>query len=116
METTVTCPKCKKSFKYKFILGASVAAIRLGHYRYMRCQKCHKFASFELTKGLIPKSMKLLRLFQTIVAGFLVAFGVLITLTAVYFPSPRSLYLYIISVALYGLAALIILGRSQKKR
>jgi len=44
----VKCPKCKCSFDYYIIPMASFTSLRLGTHRYMRCQKCGKFALFDV--------------------------------------------------------------------
>lgn len=51
IKTRVKCPKCGQSFDYEFIPGMSLAAARLGPYRYMRCSKCGRLALFDIVGG-----------------------------------------------------------------
>lgn len=44
----LTCTKCAHTFDYRWILGGSFTAIRLGKKRYMRCPSCHKWSMFDV--------------------------------------------------------------------
>lgn len=51
VKARVRCPKCGRSFVYKYVPGGSFTAVRLGTYRYFRCQKCGRFALFNIAAG-----------------------------------------------------------------
>lgn len=51
VKTKVKCPKCNGIFAYSYIPGGSFSAVRLGPYRYMKCQKCGRWALFDITSG-----------------------------------------------------------------
>lgn len=44
----LTCPKCNRTFDYKWVPGASLTAVRLGPSRYMRCPLCHEWSDFDI--------------------------------------------------------------------
>jgi hypothetical protein len=50
------CPKCRQTFDYDFVPGASLTAVRLGTSRYMACPLCHKWSVFDLTTNRIPST------------------------------------------------------------
>lgn len=62
LKTKVTCPRCKESFNYEFVPGASLYSIRLGNYRYMKCSKCGKWGLFNITRNLPHEQKSLLGL------------------------------------------------------
>lgn len=82
IKTKVTCPKCGQSFEYEFVPGGSFTSIRLGPYRYMRCQKCGKWALFNITENLSQSQIHNLSN-SSIIAGIaLVIFGIAILMVA----------------------------------
>lgn len=83
IKTRATCPKCGQSFDYEFIPGGSLTAIRLGKYRYMRCQKCGKWALFNLMQSLSPVQVRnlvnssiIVGIALAILGGALLAFSI----------------------------------------
>lgn len=44
----LTCPKCQRSFDYKWIPGAAFSAVRLGKSRLVRCPLCHEWSTFDV--------------------------------------------------------------------
>jgi len=46
--STMTCPKCHRSFDYDWVPGASFTAFRLGRSRYMQCLLCHEWSTFDV--------------------------------------------------------------------
>lgn len=68
IKTKVTCPVCNKTYNYQFVPGASFTALRLGKYRYMKCQNCGHYALFDIYTHLDPAIKKHL-LFSQILGG-----------------------------------------------
>ena len=55
----LACPKCRASYDYDFVPGASITSLRLGRSRYMACPFCHKWSVFrvsETTRAPFPPS------------------------------------------------------------
>lgn len=77
IKTRVTCPKCKETFDYEFIPGASLTAIRLGNYRFMKCRKCGRWALFNVIKNAPPEDKKLVGLSAILFGSLLTVLGVL---------------------------------------
>ncbi len=50
------CPKCKYAFNYEFVPGMSVASVRLGSQRYMKCPNCNKWSTFKLHGNIVKRS------------------------------------------------------------
>lgn len=50
----LTCPKCRQTFDYDFVPGASFSTVRLGTSRYMTCPLCHRWSTFDLRTTRIP--------------------------------------------------------------
>ena len=44
----LTCPRCSKTFDYRWVPGASLTAVRLGPTRFMRCPLCHQWSDFDI--------------------------------------------------------------------
>ncbi|HXQ91672.1 MAG TPA: hypothetical protein VN739_01605 [Nitrososphaerales archaeon] len=55
--STLTCPNCQRTFEYKWVPGVSFTTVRLGKSRYLECQLCHKWATFNVwnTRKEAPK-------------------------------------------------------------
>jgi hypothetical protein len=51
----LTCPKCRRTFDYDYIPGASFSTVRLGTSRYMRCPLCRRWSRFELAANRVPR-------------------------------------------------------------
>lgn len=47
--STLTCPKCKSTFEYKWIPLTSFTSVRLGTSRYLQCPVCHEWSTFNIT-------------------------------------------------------------------
>jgi len=77
LKSKVTCPKCKKSFDYEFMPGASLYSVRLGNYRYMKCPKCKKWAMFNITRNLPNEQKKALGLYGMILGSLLLVLGII---------------------------------------
>ncbi len=50
----LVCPKCRQTFDYDFVPGASISAVRLGTSRYMACPRCRRWSIFDMTASRIP--------------------------------------------------------------
>ena len=46
--STLTCPKCKSAFEYKWVPLASFTSVRLGTSRYLQCPVCHEWSTFNI--------------------------------------------------------------------
>lgn len=46
--STLTCPKCKSTFEYKWVPLASFSSVRLGTSRYLQCPICHDWSTFNI--------------------------------------------------------------------
>ena len=49
----LTCPKCGKTFDYHWLPGGSFSALRLGTVRYMRCEVCRKWSTFNIVSTIV---------------------------------------------------------------
>lgn len=47
--STLTCPKCSRTFDYKWVPLASFTALRLGTSRYLQCPFCRGWSTFNIT-------------------------------------------------------------------
>lgn len=50
----LTCPKCRQTFDYDWVPGASFTAVRLGRGRYMACPLCGHWSRYDVEGHLIP--------------------------------------------------------------
>jgi len=112
LRTKVKCPKCKKTFEYVFIPGGSLTSMRLGRYRYMKCRRCGKFATFDLLTNLDPNMKKHIHLSQLISGIVLFALGVCsFVLSNLYTNSSVGfLALRVISIISIILSVIILIG------
>jgi hypothetical protein len=78
IKTKVTCPKCKDSFDYEFVPGASLTSVRLGNYRYMKCRKCGKWALFNMIENLPREYKKILGLSSILFGSLLTVLSILL--------------------------------------
>ena len=46
--STLTCPKCQKTFDYDWVPMMAFNAVRLGKDRYMQCPLCHEWSTFNI--------------------------------------------------------------------
>ena len=53
----LSCPKCGKTFDYRWVPGGSLTAVRLGPTRYMRCPLCHKWSDFDIVSTRVQDSV-----------------------------------------------------------
>jgi hypothetical protein len=91
------CPRCRNSFDYDYVPGASFTAFRLGRRRYLRCPLCHRFAQFDLKAVPAPGSPPLhpsqafsdRRHFVRWLSIFLVPAVVVLTALVVLLPRPE---------------------------
>ena len=44
----LSCPKCGKTFEYRWIPGGSVTALKDANKRYLRCPFCHEWSTFDV--------------------------------------------------------------------
>ena len=44
----LACPKCGRSFEYKWVPLASFSAVRLGTSRYLQCPLCKEWSTFDI--------------------------------------------------------------------
>lgn len=109
IKTRVTCPKCGQSFDYEFIPGGSFNAIRLGKYRYMKCQICGKWALFDIVDSLSQDQRTSLSN-SGIIAGIALAVlgGVIFAIATTHHITP----LYISGIIVLA-TALFMIGYSQ---
>ena len=56
--STLSCPKCQRSFDYDWFPFMSFSAARLGMSRYMRCPLCHEWATFNIWDSRKPASQQ----------------------------------------------------------
>ena len=111
LKTMVTCPKCRESFEYTFVPGGSLRAIRLGPYRYTRCQKCGRLATFDIAKNLDPRIKRMLLISQAVAGVALGMLGVIFLLIAGRYPAASEGHSALqISAAIFFLLAAIILA------
>jgi hypothetical protein len=54
----LTCSKCGNTFDYEWVPGGSFTALRLGTKRYMRCQVCKKWATFDIVSTIVYPDKK----------------------------------------------------------
>ncbi len=115
----VTCPKCHESFEYTFIPGVSLTAARFGPYRYMKCQKCEKFALFHITQSLDGRLVRIFMISQAVVGIALAMFGIVLLLLAYGYPASSAgrVWLQIVSAMLFVVAAaMLLLLRAYRTR
>lgn len=98
LKTKLICPKCKETFNYEFIPGASLYSIKLGNYRYMKCPKCKKWSIFNITKNLPRKQKRTLGLYGLLLGSLLLFLGMLFFL--------RGLKLSLLSVEITSIIIL----------
>ena len=121
LTTKVTCPKCKQTFDYDFIPGASIYSIRLGNYRYMKCKKCHKGAFFNITQHLPPEDKKALGLYRMLLGFVALVFGVMFSLRGLTIHETGILTSGVVIVALglfiiiSGIVEVVKAGKKVKK-
>ncbi len=118
IKTKVTCPKCHQTFDYEFIPGASVTAVRLGNYRYMKCQKCGKWTFFNVIKNASPEDKKVIGLSAMLFGSLLAVLGAIFIVQGM---SNGRMIVWIVGIILVA-AALFMIGsgaasiKSAKKK
>lgn len=54
--SSLTCPKCGRSFDYKWVPGASFSAFRLGKDRDLQCPLCKEWSTFDIRGAKVDRA------------------------------------------------------------
>ncbi len=110
METKVTCPKCRRSFAYRFVPMASATSIRFFSKRYMKCPLCGRFSFFDITVGLKPRDAHRLRFLGFLLMKSFVLLALLFALLGVFI-----LWSFYVPAAVFFLLALWAIMRWKRR-
>jgi len=56
----LTCPRCRKSFNFHWIPGATITSLIRRNYRDLKCPYCHAKATYDIasTRVATPRKQK----------------------------------------------------------